>query len=120
MRNDELVQSLRAIESRLQTIDTRLQSMVSPRDVRAAMIEATEHATATAESGAVEGAQLDAIVAWVDDRMTGDQLQFSFDDLSFVTKQLASISEGWRTDLLAMRGDVRRLVALCEQALARK
>jgi len=117
MRNDELAQYLTAIEQRLGVIEERLGALVPPRDVRASMDSASEHQAAMAESTPIQVAQLDTIVAWLHDRMSGDQLQFQFDDILFVTKQLASISEGWRTDLLSMRGDVRRLVKLCEQAL---
>ena len=104
----------------LQRIEAALAQLVPPADVRAhfAGSEATaEQVDALATQGPVQGAQLDAITAWIAARMSGDQLQFNFDDLVFVTRQLTSINEGWRSDLLSMRGEIRRLSALCEQAL---
>ncbi len=114
MRNEELIRYLAKIEIHLQAIEARLAALVPARDIRAAMSEATEHNAAMAEATPLAAAQLDTIVAWLHDRMTGDQLQFQFDDILFVTKQLASISEGWRSDIVQMRSEIRRLAALIE------
>jgi len=111
---------LTKIEATLTRIERALQTHVPGTAERAHIAESTataDQVDTLSDALPLQGKQLDAIVLWMHDRMSGDQLQFSFDDLAFVTKQLASISEGWRGDLLAMRGEVRRLAGVCEQAL---
>ena len=115
---------LEQIEKHLATIADALSRTVPPADVRASMAESTEHiADATvhmvdaARSVPLRDAQISEIVQWMHARMSGQELEQQFDDLLFATQQLTSISEQWRTDLLQMRADIRRLAALCEQVL---
>ena len=110
--------ALSLVAQRLLAIDRKLALLVPPDDVRAAMDATTEHIADMADAAPLQSRQLAEMTDWLRDRMSGDQLQFQFDDLMFVTKQLISIWEGSRTDQVLLRGDVRRLAALVETALA--
>jgi len=81
----------------LTRIESRLANDVPPADVRAGMDEATEHISD-------ESAHIAATEAQSDDQQ-------------FVTKQLISIMQGTRTDLVEMRVTLRHLSALLEQTL---
>lgn len=104
MKQADIAERLILIEERLNAIEKLLSARVPPNEVRTHI----EDNMATAD-------QVDTIVGWLGERMSGDQLQFHFDDLIFLTRQLTSILQDWRTDLLLMRSDVRRLAALSEQ-----
>jgi len=109
--------ALSLVAQRLGAIDAKLARLVPPADVRASMLEATEHQAAVADAAPLQAQQLADISAWIDNRMTGDQMAIEFDDLAFVSKQLIGILQGSRDDLVLMRNDIRRLAALCEQVL---
>ena len=117
MPHEDIGPRLTRIETALQRIEAALAALVPPKDVREAMEEATVHQDAMADAAPLQLAQLAEIAEWLKQRMSGDQLQFQFDDLLFVTKQLISLWHGARDEQVLMRGDIRRLAALCEQAL---
>lgn len=112
--------ALGLIAGRLATIDSALQALVPPQDVRGHMAESTRHIAAMADDMPRQDAQLETLLDWLHNRMTGDQLQMQFDDVLFVSKQLASAWHGARTDQLLMRAEILRLSALCEAAVATK
>jgi len=112
--------ALSLVAQRLGSIDSKLAQLVPPRDVRHSMEEATEHQEAVADAAPLQAQQLKEMTDWLSNHMTGDQLQFQFDDLMFVTKQLISLWQGSRDEQVLMRADIRRLAALCEQVLADK
>lgn len=109
--------ALSLVASRLKDIDAKLARVVPPSDVRAAMTQASEHQDAVADAAPLQAQQLLEITAWLDTRMSSDQLELEFADLAFVSKQLIGILQGSRDDLLLLRADVRRLAALVERAL---
>lgn len=124
MQNAEL-KRLTAIEDRLTAIDGKLAELVPAPVVRAsidaasdhiaAMAEASELIAAVAEAVPIQTQQLEAITAWIEQRMTGEAMELEFSDLAFVSKQLIGILQGSRDDLLLLRTDVRRLAAVVEQ-----
>ena len=117
MSQSDTAQRLAQIEAALQRVEAALSALVPPKDVRASMEEATVHQDAMADAAPLQRTQLADIAEWLHQRMSGDQLQFQFDDLLFVTKQLISLWHGARDEQVLMRADIRRLAALCEQAL---
>lgn len=112
------------LAAQLSRIETRLAAVVPPRDVRASMAEATEHiadmteyADATQAAVPLRDAQIDAIIDWIHARMSGDELRIQFEDQEFVTRQLISIMQGTRTDIVEMRSTLRQLTSRLEQTL---
>lgn len=72
--------------------------------------------TMKASLGRIE-AQLSELLIWAHARMNAQALEHEFTDLIFQTRQLISIMQGTRDDLVLMRADLRRLSALLEQTL---
>lgn len=66
----------------------------------------------------VANAELQIFRTWREARMSGPELKEQLENLGFVTEQLSSILQGYRTDLLQMRQDIRRLAALQDIALS--
>ncbi len=72
-----------------------------------------------AEVAGVQRTQLLELTTALTNRVPGDELRGALHDLLFTTKQLASISQAWRDDILLMRQDIRRLATACEAVLTR-
>lgn len=120
MKQGEIAARLGEMDTRLATIAELLQARVPPPLIRAAIeegAEAAERVGDLADAAPLQAEQLTEIVRWLRARMSGDALQAQLHDLLFATQQLTSVSEQWRTDLLQMRTDIRRLAGLCEQVL---
>jgi hypothetical protein len=117
MRQSDIAERLSRIEDALAQIALALARTVPPADVRESMDQATEHIDAVATAAPPRDAQIAEIIAWMHARMSSSELQAQFDDQYYTSKQLISIMQGTRTDLVEMRGDIRRLAALLEQSL---
>lgn len=108
---------LNRIAGQLTRIESHLAGVVPPGEVRHAMGEATEHIADVADTTSVQSPQLLEMIQWMHQRMPADELQKQFDEQFFIAKQLISIMQGTRTDIVELRGDFRRLAALLEQTL---
>lgn len=92
-----------------------------PAEVRQALSDVASGyslITQMAEVLIVARNELLAFREWREARMSGPELRDQLEQLLFATEQLASISQGWRDDLLLMRSDIRRLATACEAMLA--
>lgn len=112
-RLSEQVAALHTIVSRIE----RNQS--DPEETRQALSDvAGGYALLTqlAEVAGVQRTQILELTTTLSNRVPGDELRAALHDELFTTKQLTSIMQGTRDDLVLLRADVRRLAALLEQA----
>jgi hypothetical protein len=120
MKQAEIAERLGELDTRMAQIAELLQARVPPRDVRAHISESGETASLVADlSDAVpqQSEQLTEIVGWIHARMSGAELEDQLANLDIIVRQLISIMQGTRDDIVLLRGDFRRLAALCEQML---
>lgn len=73
--------------------------------------------TQLAEVAGVQRTQILEIAEWVKERMGADELRTQFDDQLFVTKQLISIMQGTRVDIVQMRATLLRLIEILNRSV---
>jgi hypothetical protein len=117
---EERLTALDLVAQRLDAIDHRLADRVPVADIQQAIEETSATAEAVAElaSSAPEVAQqLSSIVTTLGEQLPGTEMRDQLhNELSFV-RQLISVMQGTRDEVLAMRVTVRGLSALLEQVL---
>lgn len=114
-RISEQLQALRASSDRIE----RNQS--DPEEVRQALSDVAGTYSLIgqmAEVLRVANTELQTFREWREARMSGPELKEQLNNLGFVTQQLSSILQGYRSDLLQLRGEIRRLAALQDIALS--
>lgn len=110
-------QLLRSIAAALARVERQLSSVVPPNEVRAAIGDATEHIADVADTTEIHSPQLREMIQWMHERMSGEDLSRSFENQDIIVRQLISIMQGTRDDIVLLRADFRRLSALLEQTL---
>jgi hypothetical protein len=111
---------LDVIAARLSAIEALIEARVPPHEIRTAIEEGgatAESVHELAEAAPQVTQQLADIAAVVGAQMTDSELREELGSALFVTQQLISIMQGTRTEIVEMRGTLRRLAALLEQSL---
>lgn len=123
--SENLAPTLARISEALTTIRAALdrieRNQSDPEEIRQAVADITASWVLISQIAEVLTVARDELLtfrAWREARMSGPELKDAIEDLLFVSKQLGSILEGYRSDLLALRGEVRRLSALQDVALS--
>lgn len=111
---------LAAIEATLTRIERAIQTHVPAADERAHIAEAETTAgqvSTLAGASPIQGQQLDAIVTTLDAQLPAVELRDKLQNELFFVRQLISVMQGTRDDVVAMRVTLRGLSALLEQVL---